>query len=161
MNDKPFKPMTRVGYDRIAAEHDQLWEVERPKVVAGVAIAAAEGDRSENAEYIYGKKRLREIDKKLRQLSQLLTDVTLIDPENVRSDTVDFGCTVTILEGENERTWAIVGVGEEDVSAGRISWKSPLAQALWGKKVGAVIDFRRPAGEVEVEILKIEYKKLG
>lgn len=152
--------MTRAGFARIAAEHEQLLEKERPKVVAGVATAAAEGDRSENAEYIYGKKRLREIDKRLRYLTELLRDVTLIDPENVRSDVVDFGCTVTIFESDLERTWTIVGVGEEDVSARRISWKSPLAQALWGKKVGAVFDFRRPAGEVEVEVLAIEYRKV-
>ncbi len=155
------KPLTRRGYMRIAEEHRKLLEEERPKIVDGVATAAAEGDRSENAEYIYGRKRLREIDKRLRYLTGLLTDVQVIDPENIRSDRVDFGATVTVCDEEGEeKRWAIVGVGESDADDGTISWHSPLAKALMNKRVGDVVLFRRPKGEVELEILSIEYVSL-
>ncbi len=154
-------PLTPLGFQRIAAEHRQLLEVERPKVVDGVATAAAEGDRSENAEYIYGKKRLREIDKRLRYLSSLLKDAQIIDPRNIRSHQVEFGATVTLGDEQGTvKEWTIVGYGEADASQGTISWKSPLARALWSKKVGDVIYFERPAGEIEYEILAIRYSEI-
>lgn len=152
------KPLTREGFERIAEEHRQLLEDVRPKVVEGVAIAAAEGDRSENAEYIYGRKRLREIDKRLRYLSSLIKDAEIVDPRNIRSDVVEFGATVD-LRDEDEQTsrWRLVGVGEADVSQGSISWKSPLAKALLGKKIGDLALVERPKGDMEYEILSISY----
>lgn len=154
------KPLTRQGYNRIAEEHRQLLEDVRPGVVEGIAVAAAEGDRSENAEYIYGKKRLREIDKKLRYLTGLLKDVEVVDIENIRSDRVCFGATIEI-EDENQvrRTWTLVGEGEADADQGTISWKSPLARALLQRRPGDVVLVRRPGGEMEFELLSIRFQK--
>jgi transcription elongation factor GreB len=150
------KPMTRRGFERLAQEHEQLFKVERPKVVDGVATAAAEGDRSENAEYIYGKKRLREIDKRLRYLSELLKDVQIVDPEKLQSATVVFGATVELVdENDGKHTYMIVGNGE--TATGQISWKSPMAIALMGKKVGDTVTVHRPAGDMEFEITKIRF----
>lgn len=156
-----YKPLTRRGYDRLAEEHRQLLEEERPKVVDGVATAAAEGDRSENAEYIYGKKRLREIDKRLRYLTKLIDGAKIIDPENIRSDRIEFGATVTLEDEEGlEKTWTIVGIGEADANEGTISFRSPLALAIMNKKQGDVVTVKRPAGEIEVEIIDIKYSKI-
>jgi transcription elongation factor GreB len=156
MEEKPKKPMTRKGFEKLAAEHDELLLVERPKVVSGVQIAAAEGDRSENAEYIYGKKRLREIDKRLRYLGGLLKDLKLVDPEYLEGMKVCFGSTVTVTDEEGlSRTYTIVGEGEADGNA--ISWLSPVAKALLGKKVGDVVLVRRPAGEIEFEISDLHF----
>ena len=147
------------GYKRIAEEHRSFEDV-RPGVVQGIAIAAAEGDRSENAEYIYGKKRLREIDKRLRYLTSLIKDVQIIDPQFIRSDKIEFGATFTVENEEGEsRTWTIVGNGEADVDRGTISWKSPLARAVWNKKVGDVAELFKPKGEEELEILDVQYKE--
>ena len=152
------KPMTRTGYYRIAEEHRQLLEDVRPGVVAGITIAAAEGDRSENAEYIYGKKRLREIDKKLRNLTELIRDVDIVDPENVRSDRVCFGATVGLVDedGKTQR-WTIVGVGESDVEQGTISYQSPLARVLMNRRVGDFVILQRPSGEMEYEIVELSF----
>ncbi len=149
-------PLTLQGYRGLLAEHEQLHKVERPRVVVGVTNAAAEGDRSENAEYIYGKKRLREIDKRLQYLSSLLQEVEIIDPANLQGDKVCFGSTVVILEpsGSTKR-WQIVGEGESDTAKGTISWRSPMARALVGKCVGDVVTVERPAGEIEVEVVEI------
>lgn len=150
--------MTRKGFERLAAEHDQLLLEERPKVVKGVQIAAAEGDRSENAEYIYGKKRLREIDKRLKYLGGILKDIKLVDPEYLEGDKVCFGSTVTITDEEGkERVYTIVGDGEADHSGKEISWLSPVAKALLGKRVGDVVLVRRPAGEMEFEITDLHF----
>lgn len=154
MADK--KPLTLPGYRLLMAEHEQLTKVERPRVVVGVTNAAAEGDRSENAEYIYGKKRLREIDKRLQYLSSLLGDVEIIDPVTLSGTKVCFGSTVVIAEdGKPNKKWQIVGEGESDTAQGTISWKSPMAKALLGKFVGDVVTVDRPAGEVEIEIVEL------
>lgn len=152
------KPMTRKGYVALADEFNQLRNIERPKVVQGVADAAAEGDRSENAEYIYGKKRLREIDKRLGYLTNLLKDVQVIDPENLNSDTIIFGATAIVHAdtGEQKR-FMLVGVGEADASQGRISWQSPVGKALMGKRVGDVFEVKTPKGLVEYEVVAIEF----
>lgn len=152
-------PMTPQGYSRLVAEFEQLRDVERPKVVAGVANAAAEGDRSENAEYIYGKKRLREIDKRLHYLSGLLKDVQIVDAKALQGERVIFASTVTIAEeqGDKSRRYQIVGVGEADVGAGTISWRSPLAKALMGKKIGDLVEVEKPSGLEVFEVLKIEF----
>jgi transcription elongation factor GreB len=151
-------PMTREGYNKIAEEHRQLIEEERPKMVDNMATAAAEGDRSENAEYIYSKKRIREIDKRLRYLTTLLKDVEIVNPQNIRSNRVEFGATITVADENGvEKTWTIVGVGESDVDAKTISWKSPLAKAFWGKKVGDVVSVERPAGDMDCELIDLHY----
>lgn len=157
--DKPIhKPLTPDGFKRLSAQYHQLFEVERPKMVENMATAAAEGDRSENAEYIYSRKRIREIDKKLRQLTHLLKDVTVVDPRNIKSDRVEFGATVTIEDEHGERAvWTIVGEGEADVGERTISFKSPLARALTGRKVGDFLLFRKPSGEVELEIIALTF----
>lgn len=156
--EKPKRPMTRDGFRRLAQEHDELMTVERPKVVKGIQIAAAEGDRSENAEYIYGKKRLRELDKRLRYLGMLLKDVKIVDPEKLSGDRVCFGSTVTIRDEEGlEKEYTIVGEGESDHRAASISFKSPVAKALMGKRVGDVVVAQRPAGEVELEIVDLKF----
>jgi transcription elongation factor GreB len=159
VSQKPLKnPLTPSGYQRIAEEHRQLVEEERPKIVEGVATAAAEGDRSENAEYIYGKKRLREIDRQLRYLTGLLKDAQIIDPRNINSDRVEFGATVELRdENDQEKTWTLVGMGEANADEGTISWQSPLARALWGKMVGDFILLERPAGDMEYEIIGLYY----
>jgi len=150
------KPLTLQGYRSLMAEHDELAKHERPRVVQGVANAAAEGDRSENAEYIYGKKRLREIDKRLQYLSSLLGDVEIVDPATLSGDKVCFGCTVVIEEdGGAKKRWQIVGEGESDTARGSISWRSPMARALLGKRVGDVVTVERPAGELDVEVVEL------
>lgn len=150
------KPLTRKGFTRLAEEYNYLLNVERPKVVDGIATAAAEGDRSENAEYIYGKKRLREIDKRLRYLTNLLDNIRIIDPETLSGDTVCFGATVKLkYENGTIKQWMIVGEGEGDINSGSISWNSPMAKALIGKKVGDHVIIDLPENEIKVEIIEL------
>ena len=155
---KLIKPLTRAGHNALAGEYERLLRVDRPRVVAGIAEAAAEGDRSENAEYIYGKKRLRELDKRLQYLARLLKDAQVIDPGALACDEVGFGCTVTVLqEGGKKARWTIVGEGEAEASQGSICWKAPMAAALIGKRVGEWVLVERPAGEIEIEIVDVTY----
>jgi transcription elongation factor GreB len=147
--------ITAEGLKRLEAECDHLWRVERPKVVRGVADAAAEGDRSENAEYIYGKKRLREIDRKLKHLGARLKVLKVARPP-VNPGSVSFGCWVTYEEEEGaERCYQLVGPDEFDVAEGRISIDSPVGQALLQKKVDDEVTIRRPSGELTVVITAI------
>lgn len=150
--------ITPGGLKRLQDELRHLLHTERPQVVKTVAWAAANGDRSENADYIYGKRRLREIDKRIRFLQSRLDNVEVVDPKTVRDVRVTFGATVTI-EDENGKvsTYQIVGVDEIDTAEGRISWMSPLARSLLGKSAGDTVIVRRPAGEIEVEIVRVEY----
>ncbi len=142
-------------------EYRQLKYEERPKIVEVVHWAAGNGDRSENGDYIYGKKRLREIDRRLRFLSKRVDIAEVVDPAEVQSDRVLFGATVTIETEEGEtKTWAIVGADESNPEQGRISWTSPIARALFKSRVGDFVTYRIPAGEKEIEVLKIEYKSI-
>ena len=153
--------MTLAGYGRLRAELDELVRSERPRIVETVAWAASNGDRSENGDYIYGKKRLREIDRRIRFLIKRLENATVVDPADQQNlDQVFFGATVTITddEGETETTYQIVGVDEASASDGRISWISPLARALLKARVGDVVRFVSPAGPREIEILEVSYK---
>jgi transcription elongation factor GreB len=147
--------ITAAGLKKLEAEYHQLWRVERPKVVQGVSDAAAEGDRSENAEYIYGKKRLREIDRKLKHLGARLKAVRVAaPPANPR--VVSFGCWVTYEEEDgDERCYQLVGPDEIEVSEGRISIDSPVGQALLHKKIDDEVIIRRPTGELTVYITAI------
>lgn len=153
--------MTRRGWQTLKAELDTLLRDERPKLVETVAWAAGNGDRSENGDYIYGKKRLREIDRRIRFLIKRLENATVVDPADQQNlDQVFFGATVTITddEGETETTYQIVGVDEASASDGRISWISPLARALLKAREGDVVRFVSPAGPREIEILEVRYK---
>lgn len=152
--------ITRQGAERLQAELKQLHTVERPKVTAEVTAAAAQGDRSENAEYIYGKKRLREIDRRLRFLQKRLERVTVVDPKE-QKDTgrVFFGATVALENEEDgtKSTYQLVGPDETDTKTGRISVESPIGRALLGKKKGDTVAVMRPKGEAELTILTIKY----
>lgn len=143
------------GLKKLQDEYDHLWKVVRPKVVQGVADAAAEGDRSENAEYIYGKKKLQEIDRKLRQLSSRLKVLKVAAPPD-DPQRISFGCWVTYEEETgDERCYQLVGPEEIDVNSGRISIDSPIGQALLNKKVDEEVVFHRPNGSITAYITGI------
>jgi transcription elongation factor GreB len=148
--------LTKKGYTRLRKEYDDLSLRERPKVVAGVTNAAAEGDRSENAEYIYGKKRLREIDRRLQYLSHLLKDPTVIDSLKVNTNVVSFGSKVEVIDEEGQKkSWTIVGEGEADFKERTISLEAPVARALLGKKVGDIVQIELQKGLVEYRVINI------
>lgn len=153
--------MTRRGYEGLRRELDQLVRFDRPKLVETVAWAAGNGDRSENGDYIYGKKRLREIDRRIRFLIKRIESAEVVDPAAQQGmDQVFFGATVTIenVESGEAGTWQIVGVDEADASQGRISWISPLARALLKAREGDVVRFNSPAGPREVEVVDVAYR---
>ncbi len=150
--------ITPEGFEKIRAEYTELLNQERPKVVETVTWAASNGDRSENADYQYGKKRLREIDKRLHFLQKRLESAEIIDPKTVQSDKVVFGATVTLEhEDGNTKTYKIVGADEFDIKQNKISWKSPVAQALLGKKLDDEVKILKPSGEETVVISSIEF----
>ncbi|HYZ32325.1 MAG TPA: transcription elongation factor GreB [Crenalkalicoccus sp.] len=151
--------MTPQGHAALEAELRRLWTEERPKVVEVVSWAASLGDRSENADYQYGKRRLREIDRRVRFLRKRLERVQVVDPaRQPRRDQVFFGATVTYARvDDTEVTVTIVGVDEADTAAGRISWVSPVARALLGKRQGELVRVRTPAGVEELEVVAIRY----
>jgi len=151
--------ITRRGYERIRAELEQLWTVERPKVTQEVADAAALGDRSENAEYIYGKKRLREIDGRMSYLGKRLDELVVVDPEDSGDGRVRFGAWVE-LEDEDGATvqYRIVGPDEFDIQHGEISMDSPVARALLGKQEGDEVTVKRPKSTIEYAILRVRYE---
>lgn len=151
--------ITAAGMKRLEDEYHYLWRVERPKVVQGVSEAAAEGDRSENAEYIYGKKRLREIDRKLKHLGGRLKVLKVASvPANPAF--VSFGCWVCYEDEDGgERCYQLVGPDEFDVSAGRISIDSPVGQALLGKRLDDEVVISRPNGDLTVYITDISPTK--
>lgn len=153
--------ITPEGLARIRAEYSDLFGVERPRIVETVSWAASLGDRSENADYIYGKRRLREIDRKLAHLARIMKDAKVVDPakQEDRSQ-VRFGATVELAdEDDKRRLLTIVGDDEADASAGRIGWSAPLARALIGARVGEERIVRLPAGEKSYEILEIRYPR--
>lgn len=150
--------ITPSGLEKLKAEYHQLFSVERPKLVETIAWAASNGDRSENADYIYGKRRLREIDKRLQFLGGRLEKAFVVDPKTIKSETVVFGATVSVRnEKEELLKYQIVGEDEWDVSLGRISWKSPLAKALLGKKVDDEVIVKKPQGEEVMILESIEF----
>lgn len=150
--------ITPEGFKVLQAELEHLWKTERPKVTNEVMWAAAQGDRSENAEYIYGKKRLREIDRRIRFLTRRLESLTVVESSPEQHGTVRFGAWVTVEDEEGQvATYRIVGPDEFDVKAGKISVDSPLAKALLGKKVDDEVVVSRPKGETELVIVDIRY----
>ena len=155
--------ITPAGYQGLKHEFDQLWKVERPALVITITWAASNGDRSENGDYIYGKKRLREIDRRIRYLSKRLDDAEVVDPmQRGECDQVFFGATVTVRDSQgHDSTYSIVGVDEADVGRGRISWVSPLARALLKARAGDVVTLRTPGGTEELEVSEIQYRDLS
>jgi len=156
----PFRRyLTRAGAERMHRELIRLLNEERPKVTAEVSAAAAQGDRSENAEYIYGKKRLREIDRRIRFLQRRLDTATIVTPsEQTDRERVYFGATVTLEDEDGGRTrYQIVGSDEIDASGGRISVESPIGRALLRKAMGDTVEVHRPRGEIELTIVDIRY----
>jgi transcription elongation factor GreB len=151
--------ITPEGLARIRAEYDGLFAVERPKVVETVSWAASLGDRSENADYIYGKRRLREIDRRLGHLARIMKQAKVVDPATQPTrDQVRFGATVELAdEDDNRRSVTILGDDETDASAGRIGWSAPIARALIGAKVGDERIVRLPGGEKSYEVIAIRY----
>jgi transcription elongation factor GreB len=159
MADRPPRFITPEGFARIRAEYEELFSTERPKLVDTIAWAAGNGDRSENGDYIYGRKRLREIDRRLSYLSKVMKQAKVVDPASQEQrDTVRFGATVELAdENDDRRVLTLVGEDEADASAGRISWSAPIARALVGARVGDERLVRLPAGEKGYEILSIRY----
>jgi transcription elongation factor GreB len=150
--------ITPDGYKKLVDELTELATVERPKVVREVSDAAAEGDRSENAAYIYGKRRLREIDRRMGFLQRRLEHVQVVKAEEQKKDKVRFGAFVTIEDEEGEeRVFHIVGVDEVDAKNGKISWKSPVGRALLGKQIDDDVRVRWDLGERELTIVDIAY----
>jgi transcription elongation factor GreB len=147
------------GYSALRAEYDQLLGEERPRIVEIVSWAAGNGDRSENGDYLYGRKRMREIDRRLKWLAQRMKAAKVVDPaQQPDKGRIFFGATVTIAdEDDNRRTLTIVGNDEAEASDGRIGWDSPLARALRGAAVGDLRRVRLPAGEKEWEVIGIDY----
>lgn len=151
--------ITPHGLEKLRGEYQKLLHEERPKIVETVAWAASNGDRSENADYIYGKRRLREIDSRLRFLSGRMEKAEVVDPKTIQSDKVLFGATITVEDEEGaEATYQIVGEDEIDIGSGRISWRSPIAKSLLGKKEGDDVVVHKPKGPETLCIVQIEYK---
>ena len=159
MSDPPPRFITPQGFARVRAEYDELFGVERPKIVEIVSWAASLGDRSENADYLYGKKRLREIDRRLAHLARIMKSAKVVDPANQQDRAqVRFGATVELADADDQRRiLTLVGDDETDAEAGRIGWSAPLARALIGAKVGEERVVRLPSGEKSYEIVAIAY----
>jgi len=152
--------ITPGGYSALQAEMKRLIEVDRPKTVDEVATAAAHGDRSENAEYKYGKLKLKEIDRRLRFLMKRMDRAVVVDPKDQtdKGEQVFFGATVEVEDEDGARKrYMLVGEDESEPKRGRISWRSPLGRSLLKRRVGDFVVVRRPAGEVEVEICEVAY----
>jgi transcription elongation factor GreB len=164
VSQRPSRPVeknyiTPPGYRRLTEELTFLHTKKRPEVVGALADAAAEGDRSENAEYIYRKKQLREVDRRLRFLSKRLDNVQIVNPiEQKRTDTVFFGATVTVEDDDGAQSkYRIVGEDEIDGASGDISWRSPVGRSLLGKTIGDTVIVRWHAGQRQLTIAEIEY----
>lgn len=158
MSDRP-RFITPEGFARIRGEYEQLFGTERPKLVETISWAAGNGDRSENGDYIYGRKRLREIDRRLGYLSKVMKNAKVVDPATQPDrDVVRFGATVELADEEDERrTLTLVGDDEAEAGDGRIAWGSPMARALVGARVGDERTVRLPAGEKSWEVMAIRY----
>jgi transcription elongation factor GreB len=159
MADRSPRFITPHGFARLRAEYDELFARARPKLVESIAWAAAIGDRSENGDYIYGRKRLREIDRRLSHLARIMKAAKVVDPAAQESrEQVRFGATVELAdEDDGRRTVTLVGEDEADATVGLIGWHAPLARALIGAKVGDERVVRLPSGEKSYEVLSITY----
>ena len=151
--------ITPAGYRKLREEYEALFGIERPKLVETIAWAAANGDRSENGDYIYGRKKLREVDRRIDFLSKRMRAANVVDPAaQPERGRVWFGATVTLVdEDDQERTVTLVGEDETDAARGLISWRSPIGRAIRGAAVGDLRRVMLPAGERELEIVAISY----
>jgi transcription elongation factor GreB len=158
LSDKP-NYITPQGYRRLREEYEALFGIERPKLVETISWAASNGDRSENGDYIYGRRKLREIDRRLGFLSRRMKDAKVVDPgAQPERGRVWFGAMVTLVDDEDkERIVTLVGEDETDAAAGRIAWSSPIGRAIRGAAVGDIRRVTLPAGERELEIVAIAY----
>ena len=154
--------ITPQGYSRLKTELTKLLDIERPELVKTISWSASNGDRSENGDYIYGKKRLREIDHRIHYLNKRLDSAELVDPaRRGDSDQIYFGATVTyayVRGGRDERIVTIVGVDEVDTKRGQVSWLSPIARVLLKRRSGDIVTLATPAGEAEIEIIGVRYR---
>jgi transcription elongation factor GreB len=157
--------ITPQGYSRLKTELTKLLDSERPDLVKTISWAASNGDRSENGDYIYGKKRLREIDHRIHFLNKRLDSAEVVDPaKRGESDQIYFGATVTyayVRGGKDERTVTIVGVDEVDTKRGQVSWLSPIARVLLKRRSGDIVTLATPAGEAEIEIIGVRYRAIA
>ena len=154
----PTNYLTPDGARKLSEELRHLLSVARPKVVQEVADAAAQGDRSENAEYIYGKKRLREIDRRVRFLTKRLESAEVVKLEEQAGDVVRFGATVEVKDEDGQsRQYTLVGPDESDPARGLLSFKSPMGRSLMKRRVGEVVTVQRPAGDIELEIISVSF----
>ena len=150
--------MTPQGQHKLVDELNQLLKVERPEITKLVQWAASNGDRSENADYLYGKKRMREIDRRIRFLTSRLDAAVVVDPLSIKSQAIQFGATVEVEDEEGQkRLFCIIGVDEVDTARNRISWQSPIGKSLLGKEVGDEVTIRIPAGEITYQVKSIKY----
>ncbi len=157
--DQTKNYITPAGFEKLRAEYSELLNVERPKVVETVAWAASNGDRSENADYQYGKRRLRQIDGRLHFLQKRMEAAEVIDPSTLKSDKIVFGATITIEDEDGQsKTYQIVGEDEIDLNQNKISWKSPVAKSLLGKKLDDEVKIIKPSGEEFVTVTEIKFK---
>lgn len=151
--------ITPAGYRALREEYEALFSIERPKLVETISWAAGNGDRSENGDYIYGRKRLREIDRRINWLSKRMTSAKVVDPTTHEDRSrILFGATVTLVDEEDEeRVVTLVGEDEADAGAGRVSWNSPIARAIRGAALGDLRQVRLPGGDKEYEVVAISY----
>jgi transcription elongation factor GreB len=154
--------ITPAGFKRLKDEALHLLDKERPELVKVIHWAASNGDRSENADYIYGKRRLRQIDSRIRFLTKRLDNAVVVDPaQREATDQIFFGATVTVSNAQGEeRTYSIVGIDETDLSRGRISWISPLAKALIKAREGDTVTVKTPGGDERLEVVAVEYRQI-
>ena len=159
MADPPPRFITPEGFARIRSEYEELFGTERPKLVETISWAATNGDRSENGDYIYGRKKLREIDRRLSHLARIMKAAKVVDPSTQGArDQIRFGATVELAdEDDNRRTLTIVGDDEADAGTGKIGWNAPLARALIGSRVGDERVVHLPVGEKSYEVIEISY----
>jgi transcription elongation factor GreB len=150
-----------MGHKRLVDELESLLKIERPEVTKLVQWAASNGDRSENADYLYGKRRLREIDRRIRFLNQRLDAAVVVDPLKINSSKIQFGATVELIgEDGGKKIFTIVGVDEVNTSIGRISWQSPVGKNLIGKSTGDEVLVKVPSGEIVYEVISVTYKPI-
>jgi transcription elongation factor GreB len=151
--------ITPEGFRRLSEEHWDIWTVQRPRIVAEVEAAAAMGDRSENAEYIYGKRKLRELDRRLRFLSERMDALTVVEPRRDRTGRAFFGAWVTVEHEDGAaRTYRLVGADEFDLARGLLSVDSPVGRALLGKRAGDLVTVLRPSGPAEVSVVAVAWE---
>lgn len=153
--------ITPKGHQKLVDELENLLKHERPEITKLVQWAASNGDRSENADYLYGKRRMREIDRRIRFLNQRLDNAVVVDPEKINSTKVQFGATVEVMDEDgSHKCFTIVGVDEVDTAKNRISWQSPIGRNLIGKSPGDEVLVKVPSGELTYEVVSITYKPI-